>query len=255
MVEASIPQSKGKKKLILGITLSLLLIAGVCLAVMRPRVDGTETYYQESPDKKTINAQPEPAIERASMTTFYSNAVEEAHSRIGCNVSDKRKLDWVVFTHPLTTWDKASRPQSDLIKNISLTGDASASEKAVGNLIFSRTKKLKPRPNLFAKSSASGDGWQIEVLNKDSKYALGLKLHFTTWNCDARLRILSDDGSTEIVPAILYTSDSENTSFGTNHMLTTEQLKGHKSFILELTTAKAKSKKLTGISINALIVE
>ncbi|MFT5882369.1 MAG: serine/threonine protein kinase [Crocinitomicaceae bacterium] len=256
------PQAKGKKKLILAITLPLLLIVGVSIAFMSPEENGAKSFYEESSETKPAVVEPEPSNNRISkpsvpalnMLTFYSNSVSEGHSTKNRNVFDRGRLDWVVFKSPLTDWDKFSRPESDFIKKVSLIGNASYSERLVGNLTFLDIKKTQIHPNLYAQSSEIGDGWKIEVSNEQAKSVRMLKLHFTSWNCDAKLRILSADGATELTPAYEYKSDSQNTSFGTSLTFTKEQFNGHDSFLLELTTAEAKSAKPSGLSLNALIL-
>ena len=179
--------------------------------------------------------------------------MEEGHSRIGCEVLDKDSLDWVVFQSPLTKWDKFSRPNSDSIKKVTLLAGSSAKEKRVGNLIFLDSRKTKRQPNLHAETPETGDGLRIEILNKKANSPLTLTLHFTSWSCDTKLRILSSDGATELVPAHIYKHDSENSSFGSEIKLTDAQLRGHSSFVLELTATDVKPD--SGLSLNALILK
>ncbi len=249
------PQAKGKKKLILTTTLLLLLIAGVSLAVILPQGNDIESYYPKTPDAKPVNEKLESSTEHANVIELYSIPVSEGYSSIGREVLDKGSLDWVIFRSPLNDWDNSSHPKSDFIKKPSLIGKASDSEKLVGNLSFLDSKKTQIHPNLYAESSDIGDGWRIKILNEKAKSPLTLKLHFTTWNCDAKLRILSADGTVELIPAYEYKRDSLNTSFGSILTLTEELLEDHKSFTLEFTTTEVKSEKPSGLSLNALVVE
>ena len=256
------PQTKSKKKLILAITIPLLLVTAVCIAFISPVDSGTDSFYVKTTDSKAVNKEPESPSEftktnasKSKTTEIYSNAVDAGHSRIGCDVSDKGKLDWVVFSYPLKNWDKHSHPQANIIKKISALGEPTFESQAVGNLLFFGNKKSKIRPNLFAKSAKVGDGWKIEILSSDAKFPLTLKFHFTTWSCDAKLRILSANGETELVPASEHKHNSENASFGISQKLTKEQLKDHAVFIIELTATDIKSKKNSGLSLNALIIK
>ncbi|MFC4992197.1 serine/threonine protein kinase [Rubritalea tangerina] len=244
--------SKSKKKLILAIALPLLLVAGVCLAMMLPQQSDVEEFYEENPDERPINEGLESAIERANMTSFYSNAVAEGHSRIGCDVNNKGKKDWVVFSAPLSHFDKLSHPKAELIESVTPIGDTTAKQQEVGNLLFFSGKKSKFRPTLFGQTRDAGDGWEIQVTPPAN--GCKIKLHFTTWNCDAHLDILDDKGD-HILPELYYQSESQDTSFGTLHKLTAEQVKGNKFITLKLIASKAKSDDTMGISLNALVVE
>ena len=85
------------------------------------------------------------------------------------------------------------------------------------------------------------------------KSPLTLTLYFAAWSCEPKLRILSADGETELIPEQIYQDPSENSSFASEITLTQAQLQAHSSFFLELTATAVKPE--SGLSLNALMLK
>jgi len=261
----SAPQAKGKKKLILAITLPLLLIAGVSIAFMQPEGNETESFYQENSETKPINAKPEPTIERANErvsvptpkppTPKSTGSLSNGHSSKKRIVLGAEKIDWVVFNGPLRAWDKYRLPNSNFIQKPSLIGKAKASKKMVGNLFFLDSSEKQMRPSLYAESPDMGDGWKIKILNKRAGEPLILKLHFTSWNCNVKLRLLSADGKTKQSTARVFKNASKPPHYSSTQGVSLSLKDPPGSFFLELTTVEAKSENPSGLSLNFLMIE
>ncbi|MEO1856200.1 MAG: protein kinase [Rubritalea sp.] len=248
------PKTKNKKKLILAVTLPLLIITGVILAAILPK-DDSDSLYEEIPDGKPLNAALESSNERANIPTFYSNDVADGHSRDGCDLPNKEKNDWWVFRSPLDDSHEKSNGRIIIKKRIFPIGTSSFEPKNVSNLIFTKPNKKKLSPNFFVKTPTNGDGCKIRLKTKFCPPSITLKFHFTTWGCDAKIRITSEDGKTDLAKEYVYRDDKKNVSFATSYKLTEEQLKDHEIFLIELTALNVETKDSSGLSLNALIVE